>query len=100
MNYVPNGTLRQRYPKGTQVPLQQVVSYVKSIASALYYAHERRLIHRDVKPENMLLGNHGEVLLGDFGIALLSSSSTSRSTKTAAGTVSYMAPNRSWANRV
>jgi outer membrane protein assembly factor BamB/tRNA A-37 threonylcarbamoyl transferase component Bud32 len=92
MNYASNGTLRQRHPKGSRVPLQQVVSYVKPIASALYYAHERRLIHRDVKPENMLLGNHDEVLLGDFGIALISSSSTSRSTKTAAGTVSYMAP--------
>ncbi len=92
MNYAPNGTLRQRHPKGSRVPLQQVVSYVKPIASALHYAHERRLIHRDIKPENMLLGSHDEVLLGDFGIALISSTSTSRSTKTAAGTVSYMAP--------
>lgn len=92
MNYASNGTLRQRHPKGSRVPLPQVVSYVKPIASALHYAHERRLIHRDVKPENMLLGSHDEVLLGDFGIALISSTSTSRSTKTAAGTVSYMAP--------
>ncbi len=92
MNYAPNGTLRQRHPKGSQVPLQKVVTYVKPIASALSYAHERKLIHRDIKPENMLLGGHDEVLLGDFGIALVSSSSTSRSTRAAAGTVSYMAP--------
>jgi len=92
MNYASNGTLRQRHPNRSRVPLQQVVAYVKPIASALDYAHERGLIHRDIKPENMLLGSHDEVLLGDFGIALISSSSTSRSTKTAAGTVSYMAP--------
>jgi len=92
MNYAPHGTLRHRHPKGSRVPLEQIITYVKPIASALHYAHERRLIHRDIKPENMLLGSHDEVLLGDFGIALISSSSTSRSTKTAAGTVSYMAP--------
>src|SRR5947209_8106509 len=39
MTYASDGSLRQRYPKGTQVPLQQVVSYVKQIASALHYAH-------------------------------------------------------------
>lgn len=92
MNYAPNGTLRQRHPKGSRVSLENVVSYVKPIASALHYAHERGLIHRDIKPENILLGEDDEVLLGDFGIALISSSSTSRSTGTAAGTVSYMAP--------
>jgi len=92
MDYAPGGSLRQRHPKGSRVPLQQVVTYVKPVASALSYAHKRRLIHRDIRPENMLLGGHNEVLLGDFEIALISSSSTSRSTETAAGTVSYMAP--------
>ena len=92
MNYAPNGTLRQRHPKDSQVALPQIVSYVKQLASALYYAHERKFIHRDIKPENMLVGSYGEVLLADFGIALISSSSTSQSTKMAAGTVSYMAP--------
>ncbi len=92
MDYAPGGSLRQRHPKGSRVPLQQVVTYVKPVASALSYAHKSRLIHRDIRPENMLLGGHNEVLLGDFEIALISSSSTSRSTETAAGTVSYMAP--------
>ncbi len=92
MNYAPGGTLRQRHPKGSCVPLQQVVEYVEPIASALDYAHEHGVIHRDIKPENLLLGSHGEVLLGDFGIALISSASTSRSIKAAPGTVSYMAP--------
>ncbi|HTK09731.1 MAG TPA: serine/threonine-protein kinase [Ktedonobacteraceae bacterium] len=92
MNYAPNGTLRQRHPKGDALPLSLVVSYVNQIASALHYAHTRKLIHRDVKPENMLIGEEQELLLSDFGIALVSASSSSQSTKGAAGTMAYMAP--------
>src|SRR5712692_2138175 len=69
MDYAPNGSLRRRYPKGHLVALPQIVSLVKPVAAALQYAHERKFIHRDVKPENMLLGRHKEMLLSDFGIA-------------------------------
>src|SRR5438034_1374224 len=70
MDYTPNGTLRQRHPRGARLPLQLVVGYVQQIAGALQYAHEQRLIHRDIKPENMLVGRNNEALLSDFGIAL------------------------------
>src|SRR5690348_12967968 len=66
MEYTPNGTLRTRHPKGTRLPLEQIIRYVKQIASALDYAHQQRVIHRDVKPENMLLSATDEVLLSDF----------------------------------
>lgn len=69
MNYAPNGNLRQRHLKGSRVPLEIVVSYIKQVASALQYVHEHELIHRDVKPHNMLLGPRDEILLSDFGIA-------------------------------
>lgn len=92
MEYAPNGTLRQRHPGGTRVPLEYVVSYVSQVASALQYAHNHRFIHRDVKPENMLLGRSDEVLLSDFGIAVLSATSSIRYTKDSAGTAIYMAP--------
>src|ERR1700692_371801 len=60
MEYAAGGSLRQRYPKGSVVPLPFVVSSIKQVAAALQYAHERKFIHRDVKPENMLLGRQEE----------------------------------------
>src|SRR5437868_12781676 len=94
MDYAPNGSLRTRYPKGNQVPLPQIVSYVKQVTDALQYAHGQKFIHRDVKPENMLLGRREEVLLSDFGLATLahSSASFSASGKGTVGTLAYMAP--------
>jgi eukaryotic-like serine/threonine-protein kinase len=68
MEYAAQGTLRNLHPKGSQVPLAQVVKYVRQVGSALQYAHEQRLIHRDVKPQNMLLRSDGSVLLSDFGL--------------------------------
>jgi serine/threonine protein kinase len=61
MEYASNGTLRDRYPKESRLPLVTVLAYVTPIASALQYAHDRQVIHRDVKPENMLLGPDGQV---------------------------------------
>jgi serine/threonine protein kinase len=92
MDFAPGGTLRQCYPKGTLLPLLTIVSYVKQIADALQYAHDERLIHRDVKPENILLGRRNEVLLSDFGIAVLAQSSRSQSPLNTAGTMAYTAP--------
>jgi serine/threonine protein kinase len=92
MRYAPGGTLHMRYPRGTHVPLAVVVSYVQQISSALHYAHERRLVHRDVKPENLPVGRNNEVLLGDFGIALVAQSSRYQYPQNVAGTISYMAP--------
>src|SRR5947207_10942466 len=92
MDYAPHGSLRRRYPKGSLVPLPQIVSSVKQMADALQYAHEQKFIHRDVKPENMLLGRREEVLLSDFGIATVAHSSGSLSTQGAVGTLAYMAP--------
>jgi serine/threonine protein kinase len=93
MDYAPKGTLRQKHPRGTPVPLPIIVPYVKQVADALQYAHnELRLIHRDIKPENMLIGRRDEILLSDFGIALVAQSSRYQGTQDVIGTVAYMAP--------
>ena len=92
MNYAPNGSLRRLHPRGTHLPIEKIVSYVKQIAAALQYAHNRKLIHRDIKPDNMLLGLNNEVLLSDFGIAVVAHSTRSLNTQDGSGTLSYMAP--------
>jgi serine/threonine protein kinase len=92
LDFAPNGSLRQRHPRGTQLPLNTIVSYVRQIAEGLQHAHDEKFIHRDVKPENMLLGRRNDVLLSDFGIADIAQSSRYQSTQEAAGTAAYMAP--------
>src|SRR5947209_3219124 len=92
MDYAPGGTLRKRHPKGTSLPLATIIPYVKQIADALQYAHDQRVIHRDVKPENMLVGEHDELLLSDFGIAIAAQSSRYQGTQNMGGTMAYIAP--------
>ncbi len=92
MSYAPNGSLRQRYPRGTRLPLEKILHYVKQVTEALQYAHDEKLIHRDVKPENMLLGRNDEVLLSDFGLAVVAHSSSQEGLRDVSGTVAYMAP--------
>jgi eukaryotic-like serine/threonine-protein kinase len=95
VDYAPNGTLRKRHPRGVPLPPATVVGYTRQVAAALYYAHEQKVIHRDVKPENMLVGRRNEILLTDFGIALVAQSSRYSGTQgiqNMAGTIAYMAP--------
>jgi serine/threonine protein kinase len=92
LDYAPGGTLRQRHPEGSLLPLSIAISYVKQIAEALQYAHDEKLVHRDVKPENMLLGRRNEVLLSDFGVALMVQTLSFQSMQDVAGTLPYMAP--------
>src|SRR5260370_18557719 len=93
MEYAAGGTLRDSHAKGSCLPLPTIVSYVQQVASALQYAHERRIIHRDVKPENMLVRADGSLLLSDFGIATVAHSSHSINLQQGiGGTLPYMAP--------
>jgi serine/threonine protein kinase len=92
MSYAPNGNLRQRHPLGKPLPLPTILHYLKQVTEALQYIHDQKMIHRDIKPHNMLLGADNEVLLSDFGLALIVLSSRHDSLQSLAGTVSYMAP--------
>src|SRR5437762_2739071 len=92
MEYAPEGTLRDRHPKGDRIPLSTIVSYVDQLAAALQYAHDRRVIHRDVKPENILVRADGTLMVSDFGIAKLMEQSVLLSVQTQVGTPLYMAP--------
>jgi serine/threonine-protein kinase len=99
MDYV-DGTdagrlVRERYPDG--MPEQDVSEIVTAVADALDFGHDRRLLHRDVKPENILVtasdGHRRRVLLTDFGIARrIDDVSNLTDANVAMGTISYVAP--------
>ena len=69
MPYVGGGTLRDRVERKGPLPLAEVAGFLAQIAAALDYAHARGVIHRDVKPQNMLLYPDKRLMLSDFGIA-------------------------------
>jgi serine/threonine protein kinase/N-acetylneuraminic acid mutarotase len=84
----------QPLPAGRVIPLslQQVLGYLEEAASALSYAHQRGLIHLDVKPANLLLDAEGRLLLADFGVSVLLEGYTHASLHYYVGTPLYTAP--------
>ncbi len=94
MNYAPNGSVRHFYPHGAVLPLKTIVSYVEQTADALEYIHMQNVVHLDIKPENILLGRDGEVILTDFGIATFVHEAPTTLSQDGVGTVTYMAPER------
>src|SRR5579863_4874058 len=97
MEYATQGTLRQRHPGGTRLPLDVILPYIQQITSALQYTHDQCLIHRDVKPENMLLRSQDHVLLSDFGLVVGSHQSlypnaTEPMAQSLSGTAPYLSP--------
>ncbi len=92
VEYIPGGSLADRLAHG---PIDHVnaIRYLRGIAAGLDYAHGRGVVHRDVKPANVLLTNDGTPVLADFGLAkLLQGSSLKSMTGVTTGTPAYMAP--------
>ena len=92
MKYFPNGSLLHIYPKGFILPIEVIIRYVKQIADALQYAHNRNIVHCDIKPENILLDNESNPVLSDFGIAKIAPNSQLQTVHPPEGTPIYMAP--------
>ena len=92
MPYIGGGTLRHELAAGPLSP-QEALRYLRQIADALDYAHSEGIIHRDVKPANLLLDERKQVILGDFGIAkALEGAEGLTRTGMGVGTPEYMAP--------
>jgi serine/threonine protein kinase len=93
MEFLPGGTLKQRL--GQPMPWREAVKLLQPVAETLDYAHSQNVIHRDVKPANILLTQWGQPMLTDFGIAKildLEDGQTLTGTGVGFGTPEYMSP--------
>jgi eukaryotic-like serine/threonine-protein kinase len=101
MPYYPDGTLRSKL--GTKFPFTEAARLLMPIARSLDYAHAQGIIHRDVKPSNLLISAAGELILSDFGIAHRFSEireTTLTGTGREIGTPEYMAPEQAMGEKV
>jgi serine/threonine-protein kinase len=92
MEYLPGGTLKERITHEGSLKPTVAASIGSQVAEALDAAHARGVIHRDIKPQNILLTAKGEAKVGDFGIARAASAVTISQTGSVMGTASYMSP--------
>ena len=93
MEYVPGGTLKDALARGP-LPRDAAFKLLRGVASAIDYAHEHDVVHRDVKPANILLDADGRAKLADLGIATAAEVTSITSTGAVLGTASYMPPER------
>jgi TonB family protein len=91
MEFIDGETLESLLGRGGKIPAARAVAFVAQIAGALDYAHSRDIVHRDVKPANLLVFDEGRVKITDFGIAKLANTSLTKVGQLL-GTPAYMSP--------
>ena len=94
MEYVEGHTVRELLSEGEAVPIPEAVEIVSGVLDALEYSHRVGIVHRDIKPGNIMLTSTGAVKVMDFGIAraIEDSASTVTQTHTVVGTAQYLSP--------
>jgi len=92
MQYIAGETLRQWLTRRGRLPLSELRDLFRQICSGLHFAHQRGVIHRDVKPANIMITPEGRVKLTDFGIAKLPGGASTLTRGLIVGTPSYMSP--------
>ncbi|MBB6333695.1 Stk1 family PASTA domain-containing Ser/Thr kinase [Schaalia hyovaginalis] len=102
MEYVEGHTVKDLLSDGTPVPINEAVSIVSGVLSALEYSHSQHLVHRDIKPGNIMLTADGKVKVMDFGIAraLSDSQATMTQTNAVVGTAQYLSPEQARGEQV
>lgn len=96
LEYIAGGTLKAALKRslagGKQIPLSDIVDWSIQIAEGLAYAHRRQIVHRDVKSDNVMITEEGNLKLTDFGLAKLKDDVQVTKPGTTLGTISYMSP--------
>lgn len=92
MEYIDGDNLKNFIRDNSNLPLEKIVNIVRQICDALQHAHENNIVHRDVKPHNILITHSQRVKLTDFGIALEATTGTVTNTETIMGSVHYISP--------
>lgn len=91
MEYVDGVTLREKFQE-TPIPLEEAVSYAIQIGDALLESHNKGIVHRDVKPDNIMVNAKNQIKVTDFGLARLKDAVLRSRTSSTVGTLAYMAP--------
>ena len=92
MEYVSGGTLKDRLDERGPIEPERALAVTAQVAEALWAAHERGVVHRDIKPQNILVTDMGHLKVTDFGIARAASASTISATNAVFGTAGYLSP--------
>lgn len=102
MEYVEGHTVKELLSDGTPVPIPEAIEITSGVLSALEYSHGSGLVHRDIKPGNVMLTNDGKVKVMDFGIAraMTDSQATMTSANAVVGTALYLSPEQARGERI
>jgi ABC-type branched-subunit amino acid transport system substrate-binding protein len=100
MEYLEGQTLADYIRQRGSLPPEEVLSILHPLADALDYAHQHGLVHRDIKPGNIMIGNGRQVTLTDFGIARAAQETRLTTAGTIMGTPEYMSPEQAWGEEV
>src|SRR3954468_9861637 len=92
MEYVEGQTLKEYIQKRSPVPIEDVLTIMQQLTSAISHAHQNHIIHRDIKPQNILVDPNGTVKITDFGIAMALSATSITQTNSVLGSVHYLSP--------
>ncbi len=92
MEFLQGRELRDLLNDGQRLPVDQVINIVAQVAQGLAYAHEHGIVHRDVKPSNIMIVRDGHVKITDFGIARMASAAVRTQTGMVLGSPKYMSP--------
>ncbi|HLR07881.1 MAG TPA: Stk1 family PASTA domain-containing Ser/Thr kinase [Bacillota bacterium] len=92
MEYVDGMTLKEYIQQYGPLSVPETLDIMKQITSAINHAHANNIIHRDIKPQNILINTYGQVKVTDFGIAIALSATTLTQTNSILGSVHYLSP--------